>query len=450
MKLDNNVKEAAVAMNRSIAAMLSRGAFLRSVGAAVAGAAGFGGLARPVRAEKTTAPAGVDVYPSQGFAALQAAVTAGGVVYVHDTWDLQNTELTIGLGNNDVEIVGVNALIQNCSISSQALVKMKLNNLVLTTNNWYCVDIVQSAGATITGCGIRCLDQSQWPIGIASYMWNGVTDVGQTDVRGTLLIENNIIDGIYGVYLFETKANVSISHNTIRNCNNGMSMVLPREGSLNIDGNDLKMIWASAVGSLLQVSDDLFPSTFSSALIANNQFDCGSCLFAVGCGRWNTQATPSIVVTKNDVHMDENDWGAFVLHKDCDDTVWANNRVTGKIKLGVCVATFDCPCPPYPRTHHAMNNVFKSNNFSGAVLDIADNGIGLIYPDAADYLFDLNADYNTVIGDAGEVIDFGIGNTITGSKTLKQHHEPVGGSASQAEELIQALKRMYGRRHGPS
>jgi hypothetical protein len=430
----------------SVRKPMTRKRFIRTVGMGAGAIAAAGlGLSGVAKAQKT-AGSGLDMYPSQGFGALQEAVTAGGTIILHDTWDFEGQNLTVGLGENDVEIIGAKAVINNGSISSEGLVRMKLSGLVLNSNSWYGINLVKSSGAAITGCEIKCLIPDMWPFAIGSYSWNGETDVGLTDLNGAVEISNNVIDGANGVYIYESKADVSICRNIIRNCNTAVGFILPREGSLNMDGNTISLVWEGTVGLLLQVADDNFPTEFESALVSNNKLECGASWFGLGYGRWNTQADPKIVVMKNELHIEENDWAAFVLHNDCINTVWAQNKVTGKIRRGVSVATFDGNWP-FERTHYASKNTFKANNFSGAKLDpVADSIIDIyFYPEAAHYYFDINADNNTVIGNAGEVVDLGIGNTITGSKNLKKHHEPVGGSAKKAEELIRKLRRA--RRH---
>lgn len=338
----------------------------------------------------------------------------------------------------DVEIVGEEGTTirgGHISFRCEADVKLTVRDIRFENARYSAIMVSQSAGLKITGCTIRNVRVYAGPFFPKTAIPIYVTTFETPDlnpsypepelITGKVIIKDNYINpnvefedeynaelGV-GIAVAGINANVDISRNEVRNCNYGGISVQGILGTTTISNNivhpgppqDPVIIIGNGIyvgGSLAA----LFEIPHGNTYVSRNEVYCTNpeADGIVVDDRVPSDAT--YIVERNKVTMENTYCGALTCYYGTNNSVWSQNKVKGRMfgAIGVC-----------PVGYTAEHNTFIGNNIARAETVMAD--VVLLE----------GANYNALVGHSGTVVDFGIGNIITGF--TKKHLGPELGQA---------------------
>lgn len=366
------------------------------------------------------ARADATVYPTGKFPDdvrdVQRAVIAGGIVHLKafdssgNPTDFNFGPSALGAGSvllvGNVELVGENINGRQTTISGGSVplrvqsAKAAIRGIHLK-NPWnQGIRILSSTDVEITGNTITdIVPAASGPLTFA----NGIL-AASSNVKGTLLIADNVINGVpadegFGISISNQVADTRITRNLVANVDLAGILVGVNTSPVSIDGNTVIPGLGSKPDSV--GNGILYGHTRGgTAYIGNNTVICEN-PYADGISILGLGTAPlpenGAVIEKNDITMHGSLFGGISLYDQASDNLVRANKVQGDGAYALQVGTYVPPAT-------AGGNSFIGNNISGFTASVAD------------IFLDVNSHGTIVKGNNGTVVDLGTDDWISGSK----------------------------------
>lgn len=374
---------------------------------------------------------GGNSYPAD-VAAVQNAVDNYDRVILIGTFNFGDDD-SVNI-TKDVEIVGkkgTTILGGHNVFHCEEPIKLTVRDIRFENAEYSAIMVIKSTGLEITGCTIINVRGIPWAMfgkaAIPIYVTTLETfDPHPESITGEVIIEDNYINpnvkletdynadlGI-GISVAGIIANVDISGNEVRNCNYIGISVQGILGTTTISDNTVHpgppQDEDTTAGNGIYVGGSLaalFQIPHGDTYIDRNEVYCSNpeADGIVVDDRVPSDAT--YIVERNKVTMENSSYGALTCYYGAKNSVWSQNNVKGTMAGAIGVIPAD--------GHTAEDNTFIGNNIARAETLMAD--VVLLG----------GANYNKLVGYSGTVVDFGIGNIITGF--TKKHLGPELGQA---------------------